>query len=459
MERDPSSFRDPAGYIFHSKGQLFRRVNLCYKKEYDYLKSSGLYKELVDRKLLVSHEEVRSDEMVDDDTYLTLKPMLLPFISYPYEWSFSQLQSAALLTLEVQRVAFKFGMCLKDASAFNIQFIGSSPILIDTLSFEIYKEGQPWKAYKQFCQHFFAPLVLSSFVDPRLGMLSKNFIDGIPLDLSFKLLPWKTVFFPSVFIHIFLHTRAQQKFSDSQGRNSKPRPVSRLGIQGLIDNLKVAVERRVCRNGKTEWGQYYENTNYSDSSLELKKQLLESFCKKVSSKFKIVLDLGANTGKFSEVLAKSSDCVVSADVDCVAVEVNYLQRVKQRCSKILPLIIDLTNPSPNLGWDNTERGSFFSRTDRIELTIALALIHHLAISNNISLRQLSVFFSKISPFLIIEFVPKSDSQVKRLLASREDIFPSYNVEGFEKAFSSLYTIESKSQISGTDRTLYLLKRR
>jgi len=204
-----SSFRDPSGFVFNKDNQIYRQINKSYQSQYDHLMKSGLYDSLVKRHLLVSHEEINADAVIDDKAYKVIRPDQVPYVSYPYEWSFSQLKDAALCTLEVQKLALKHGMVLKDASAYNIQFIKARPVFIDTLSLEFYEQGSPWLAYKQFCQHFIAPLALMAYSDIRLSQLFRIYIDGIPLDLASQLLPTKTWFKYSLLSHIHLHARTQ----------------------------------------------------------------------------------------------------------------------------------------------------------------------------------------------------------------------------------------------------------
>src|SRR6185503_16964008 len=191
-----ASFRDPSGFLFSRGGVLYRQVNRKYEQEYARLMESGLYEKLVKAGLLIPHLEVdeapAESEVTRAFAYKIIQPERAPFISYPYEWSFGQLKDAALATLSIQRRALKVGMSLKDASAYNIQFVRGKPTLIDTLSFEIYKEGQPWVAYRQSCQHFLAPLALMALKDVRLNQLLRVYIDGVPLDLASGLLPAKT---------------------------------------------------------------------------------------------------------------------------------------------------------------------------------------------------------------------------------------------------------------------------
>ena len=215
-----SSFRDPSGFIFTRLDQIYRQVNSAYRSHYDLLMSSGLYRDLVDSGSLVSHEEV-DFESAGPDAYKVLRPELVPFISYPYEWSFSQLKDAALLTLDIQKKAMSHGMTLKDASAYNIQFHRGRPTLIDVLSFETYVEGEPWVAYKQFCQHFLAPLALMSYRHADLGQLARVHLDGVPLDLARALLPFRARLRPGILVHIHMRAGLHGKYADDHGPTTK----------------------------------------------------------------------------------------------------------------------------------------------------------------------------------------------------------------------------------------------
>lgn len=456
-ERLPSSFRDPSGFLFTRDNTLYRQVNVGYREHYDQLISSGLYRDLVDRGDLIPHEEASAASSDAAAAYRILRPEKVPFISYPYEWSFSQLQDAALATLRIQKRALESDMTLKDASAYNIQFRNGKPVCIDTLSFERYHEGRPWVAYRQFCQHFLAPLALMSHTDIRLHRLLKDYIDGIPLDLARALLAWRSRWRPSLLFHISLHAHAQSRFAGSRiDRKEVSAGFSRRAMMGLIDGLMNAVNGLKLNLRSTEWSHYYEQTNYSESALDHKKSLVSELVREAGSGQ--VWDLGANTGLFSRVVAAQGRQTIAFDLDPLAVELNYRQCVKDRESRLLPLVLDLTNPSPALGWANRERDSLMERGPA-GAVLALALVHHLAIANNVPLSSVAEFFATLSPWLIIEFVPKSDGQVQRLLASREDIFADYTRDGFEAAFSSLFEIERAIPVQESERVIYLMRRR
>ncbi len=453
----PASFRDPSGFLFTRKGLLYRQVNQKYAEEYALLMESGIYESLSKAGRLVAHQEVDIAPIQPEKAFKVLQPERLPFISYPYEWSFSQLKSAALTTLAIQKRALNAGMSLKDASAYNIQFHQGKAMLIDTLSFEFYKEGEPWVAYKQFCQHFLAPLALMAKKDIRLSQLLRVYIDGIPLDLASDLLPKSTKLNAGLMMHIHLHAKAQSKYANEDIQEEKTKKeISKDALLSMIESLRNTIKKLEWNPAGTEWGNYYEITNYSDTAFLHKKELISDWV--AEKEPNEVWDLGGNNGVFSRLASEQDVFTVSFDIDPAAVEQNYRQVKEAKETNLLPLVLDLTNPSPALGWHNNERESFTERAP-VDMVFALALIHHLAISNNVPLQQLADFFSDMGKWLIIEFVPKSDSQVKKLLQSRKDIFDEYTLEDFERVFESRFTIQKKVKINEAERHLYLMKKR
>jgi len=452
-----SSFRDPSGFLFTRSGNLYRQVNETYRSHYERLMDSGLYQDLVTSGWLVAHQVVDIPAENLELAYLVIQPERIPFISYPYEWSFSQLKDAALSTLAIQKMALEKGMSLKDASAYNIQFHKGRPILIDTLSFEAYREGEPWTAYRQFCQHFLAPLALMAYVDFRLSQLLRTYIDGIPLDLASKLLPRRTKMNLSLATHIHLHAATQQRYSDKTlNRATLQRRMSKIAFLGLIDNLESSVRRLSWKPSGTEWGGYYTDTNYLPAALEHKKKIVSNFLEQIKPQY--LWDLGANTGLFSRLASDRGIYTVAFDIDPAAVELNYRDSLKAQEKNLIPLVMDFTNPSPSIGWQNRERDSLMERAPA-EAAMALALIHHLVISNNVPLPQLARFFCDVTHWLIIEFVPKTDSQVQRLLATRADIFPDYHFDGFEKAFGAYFRVVASVDVQESQRRIYLMEKK
>lgn len=449
-----ASFRDPAGFLFERDGRLFRQVNKVYQRTFEALEEGGLFQALVEKKLLVPYSKVDIPS-VTDSAFCVIEPERLPFISYPYEWSFSQLKHAALLTLQIQSIAMEYGFSLKDASAYNVQFIQGRPVFIDTLSFEPLPEGKPWVAYKQYCQHFLAPLALMSHTDIALQQLLRNNIDGIPLPLASKLLPFGTRCRFSLLVHIHLHAKSQKFHADKAIKAGKP--FSLHSFKAVLDGLQSAINKLEWRPGGTEWGDYYEaNNNYESSSLELKETVVREFLANANPRS--VWDLGANTGRFSKIAAEFAEFVCAWDIDPACVENAYLSlRDESLQQNIYPLLLDLSNPSPAIGWANNERLSFVERGGA-DLVMALGLVHHLVISNNVPMRKLAAFFATIGNHIIVEFIPKEDSQVAKLLGTREDIFPEYERQCFERDFGDYFSIQQSRKIDGSTRTLYLMSR-
>ena len=451
-----ASFRDPSGFLFSRGGILYRQINRAYADDYSRLMESGLYEKFVKAGLLVAHAEVDEKPAEPALAFKIIQPERVPFISYPYEWPFSQLKDAALATLSIQKRALKAGMSLKDASAYNIQFVHGKPVLIDTLSFEIYQEGKPWDAYRQFCQHFLAPLALMSHVDIRLGQLLRVYIDGVPLDLASRLLPASTRLNFGLLTHIHIHASAQTRYADADVKSAAPRGgMSKNAFIGLIESLEGAVKKLTWKPVGTEWGNYYDITNYSDSAFAHKKEIISGWLNKITPTS--VWDLGANNGEFSRLASAAGIQTVAWDIDPSAVEQNYLRVKTEKEKDLLPLVLDLTNPSPALGWANEERDSLGQRGP-VNAVFALALIHHLAISNNVPLPRLADFFAGLCQWLVIEWVPKSDSQVQKLLRTRRDIFNGYTREGFESAFGTRFHVREAVDVKQSERRMYLLER-
>jgi hypothetical protein len=451
---DPGSFRDPLGFIFVHEGVVYRQINQEGRRDYDRLFQSGLYDKLVSTGDLVPHEEAAASLSPDHRAYRVIRPERVAFISYPYEWCFSQLKDAALLTLRLQQTAMAHGMGLKDATPFNVAFWRGRPVWIDTLSFEVPEPRAPWVAYRQFCETFLAPLALMSQVDVRLLELMRSHIDGIPLDLASTLLPRRSRLRLGLLMHIHLHATAQKRVRGDGASKKRAARLSPHALTGLVESLEGTVRRLTWRTPDTTWGRYYEATNYSDAAFTRKREIVERWIDRVAPR--TVWDLGANDGTFSRLASSRGIMTVAFDVDPVAVEKNYLETLKSSDRQMLPLRVDLTNPSGAYGWANAERQSLAGRGPA-DLGLALALVHHLAIGHNVPLPRIAEYLARICRSLVIEFVPKHDSQVQRMLASRADIFDGYTQEAFEAAFSTYFAVEEGAPVEDSARTLYLMR--
>jgi hypothetical protein len=414
---------------------------------------SGLYKQLVSQRRLIAHEEVAENMTNTQDWYTTLRPEPVYTISYPYEWCFEQLQDAALLTLTVLKTALQHGMILKDATPYNIQFYKGRPVFIDTLSFDTYDPKQPWIAYRQFCQCFLFPLYLEHYLKTDIQKILSTYIDGIPVDFVAKLLPLKSRLSLGVWLHVYL----QHTASTSTRANKQTAAFSKKKLLDVISHLtNIITNFPLSKTYKTTWSNYYEDTILSKEYLHEKEKIVRAFCE--GSTARNVLDLGANDGYFSKLFASRQLQVIATDTDNRCMSRLYQEVRKNNMENILPLMLDIANPSPAIGFHNQERAAFHDRI-KTDLVAALALVHHLVIGKNISLPVLADYFNSIAPGLIIEFVPKEDEKVQQMLKSRPDTFVDYDQAHFEQYFSKYFDIVEQKLIPGTTRMLYSMKRK
>ncbi|MDO4569807.1 MAG: SAM-dependent methyltransferase [Planctomycetia bacterium] len=457
MEKVFGSFRDPAGGVFVENDRIYRAIYADGVEDYRLFVESGLAKELLKKKWIPEFQEVDPARINGAEKVIEVER--LPWISCPYEWSFHQLKEAALFTLKLQIKALDFNMTLKDASAYNIQLLNARPVMIDLQSFERYEEGTPWNAYRQFVMHFLGPLLLMAR-DVRYGQLFRAWLDGFPIDFTSKQLPRRSWLSFACLLHIHLHARMIAKYENTRGKSEanreKPsKPVSKSSLYQLLDSLVNFVKSIRSAKMSTEWGDYYNDINYSDSAFKAKKALIEEICRKFQPAR--VCDLGANCGEFSRQVPDSVPVVISADIDPVAVDKNYIQVRKNDETSIYPVLIDLCNPSPSLGWMNGERDSFLNRA-RCDVALGLALIHHLCIGNNLPLRYVAQLFDQLAPVAVVEFVPKDDSQTQRLLSAREDIFPEYTLERCVQVFGEYFPHCETHPVPDSKRTILVFSK-
>ena len=467
MKRAGGSFRDPSGVVFENGGDIYRTINTCYRGQWESLLKNGLFDFLTNAEMMVPFKETAEpfpNAGQAHTIYKWVKPKKIPFISYPYEWSFSQLKDAALLTLAIQKVSLEHTMTTKDASAYNVQFEGSKPLFIDLLSFDHYNEGDTWQAYRQFSMHFLAPLALYQY-NFNFGVLSKLWIDGVPLSVASAILPWTSRLSLGMQMHIYTQARLEKKHAD--GRLAKRKidatKISKNSLLAIIESLESTVQSLKLKKVDTEWGEYYNDTNYTSVAESEKEKIVADMASQCAAKGKkaLAIDLGANNGKYSALLAEHYDYVVAADIDPVAVDNHYNHLKKTDNRRILPLLIDLANPSPGLGWMCKERESFPSRC-KADFVSALALIHHLRFTAGIPFGLMAEFFAEYllsGGYLLVEFVPREDSQVERLLAARDDIFEDYTLEAFCSSFEEKFDKESIVPVLESSRSLVLLRKK
>ncbi|HUR65655.1 MAG TPA: hypothetical protein VMZ03_04835 [Chitinophagaceae bacterium] len=449
--KHPSSYRDPSGFMFVKDGILYRQVNKVFAGDFDLFLNSGLYKKLIEQKLLIPHEQTDQNLTGSGEWHTTLKPEPVEFISYPYEWSFDMLKDAALLTLRLAKESIAFGSILKDATAYNIQWHKGSLIFIDTLSFEKYNEDEPWVAYRQFCEQFLGPLLLMHYRKQPLQQLQLSWPEGIPLQVVSSLLPRRSRLSLHTYLHVHLNARLSSKTKTGEKGKTK---FSKQKLLNLINSLETLVQKLRLPAQKSTWSAYYEEAGNRNDYLDQKKSIINAWLNDMKN-ISTAADLGANDGEFSRIIAGKDIAVIAADFDPYCIN-NLYNSLKSTRENIQPLIIDLSSPSPAIGINNEERSSFLSRV-KADLVLALALIHHLAIGKNLPFDMIAKLFQHCCKrYLIIEFVPKTDEKIQLMLSCKKDIYHFYSEENFRQAFERYFSVTDRKTIGQSGRVLYLM---
>ena len=455
---EPGSFRDPSGHIWHLNNRIFRTVKGDACAFFKAAKQSGLFDVPFVHGGIINTTIVEDTSIIDqiDDSFeLLLEHDKIDLVNYPYEWCFDQLKEAALLHLEILREALDRDIVLSDASAYNIQFCGTTPYFIDMLSFRPYREGEVWNGYRQFCEQFLHPLLLQSELGVPFNNWFKGSLEGISGQDLVKLLPLRKKLKPKIAAHIWLAASLQknaeqqnlQKMAAKETRQTLPKASMRNIFVSLYNWIsKLSLEQ----GKKSAWSDYDKNNSYSDQEASAKTAFITRAVKESSPE--TVWDMGCNSGQFSEVcLTAGAKNAVGFDFDLKTVGIAF-QRSKDKKLNLLTLNQDLANPSPAHGWAGTERKSLMARANA-DMTIALALIHHLVIGRNIPLDYFAGWLVSLAPEGIVEFVPKNDPMVQVLLQNREDIFTNYTLENFEQALSQHAQIKRSDVITEDGRTL------
>jgi hypothetical protein len=451
--KDPASFRDSDGFIFEYEGSVYRAINESYLETYAKLISSGLYHTLVEEELLVPHEEEKAFPFSIPQHPLIIRPFQVKQITYPYEWSYEQYRDAALCTLRIQEIALSHGLSLKDATPFNIQFIHGKPKLIDTLSF-FSSDQNLWVAYKQFCESFLAPLALMAFVDHNIGRIGRVYHNGIPLPLVSTMLPYRAWLRPSLCIHLYLHARSQKSDQDT---TRKIQMGSHKANQArLIFSLQHAVQSLPKSKSFLNWKNYYSDDCVHPLYLKNKIEIMEKALTEI--KPHLTVDVGCNTGLFSKIASAHSETVIALDRDPSSIEALYLLTKQEKITNLIPLVINILNPSPSLGWMSRERSSFLERIDP-DVIMMLGISHHLTGQANITFPMLAELCSKTKKYVFLEFIPDTDSQFKKLFRSRANEFDWYTQKELLKVFTNYFTVKNVWKVEPIDRMIYLFEKK
>lgn len=463
--RAGGSFRDPEGHVYIASGRVFRGIA---RRAADRLRSfvrSDLFRERAGTHIVetweVTPEEAIEAGVPEADVgawAMWAEHKALPLVTYPYEWPFEHLKRAACLTLDLLAEALRNGYTLKDASAFNVQFIDFRPIFIDVLSFVEYEEGAPFLGYKQFCEQFFAPLCLTAFAGIDFNQWFRGRLEGLDLIEASRALPLSTLCRPQVLMHIHSHAWAMRKLKSASMRTrlaKGPRRIPRRNLIALVNSLRRYIGR-LKRDRRTYWESYAAHNSYDDRSRASKTRIAQEFVTRtVPSR---LLDLGCNTGEFSKVAIDfGARSVIGVDTDCGALDIAAGQ-ARQQSWPAQFLFWDIANPSPDLGWMREERTALERRLGQVDAVFCFALIHHLVIGRNIPLEEFVRWVCGLAPRGLIEFVPKSDPMTRGLLRGREDVFDRYDREHFERALSEHAMIVKVHELDPTLRTIVEFQR-
>jgi ribosomal protein L11 methylase PrmA len=458
--REAGSFRDPAGYVFRSNGRILRTVTTRAKADYEFVRDSGCLAQLIERGWVVGTVETDPQPQfaVEKTICYVLEHERVPWISFPYEWGFSALKAAAILHLEVQLLALENDIVLSDASAYNVQFIGSKPIFIDVLSFRRRRDGELWTGQRQFIEQFLNPLLLRALAGVPHNPWYRGSLEGIESQHLNRVIPLWRKFGWKILTNVTLPSmiqRSARKRSTENIQKLKEKHLSKTGYRALLVSMRDWIAMmRPKESGETVWENYETNRTYQSIEAVKKRDFISQFVQ--ATKPKMVWDLGCNTGEFSEAaLAAGAGYVVGFDIDHGALDKAF---ARSRDSGLALQVVhqDAANPTPSQGWLMRERGSIIARGTP-DAIFALAFEHHLAIGKNIPLDQVVCWLTSLAPTGVIEFVQKSDPTVQRMLAAREDIFDDYNEENFRASLESCADITHEQRITDDNRVLFGFK--
>ncbi len=456
---DPGSFRDPDNRIFTADGQVFRVFNRRGAADISGLIHSDTFEGLVDQGMVVSTQVLEPADIPGSiasmpEQALVVRHERIPFISYPYEWSFEMLKDAGALTLDLALRLLDHDYILKDATPYNVQFTGHRPVFIDVGSFEPYEEGPPWDGYNQFCRLFLNPLLYERYVGRNFQHLLRSSPDGVDPGELRAMLPLRSKWTKTVFTNVVLQDSLSKRFEASAKASSavSGHVIKRDAIRRMIRGLRSSAAKQRSKVRRSAWSDYESDNTYDQRSEEAKREFVESALKRAQPG--VVWDLGSNTGAYSLISARHAGYVVAFDRDPQVVDAFYsrLRDDPQRPSNVLPLVMDLVNPSPGQGWGHTERKSLADRGNA-DFFLALALMHHMVISGEVPINSVLEWLASVAPAGVIEFVPRDDPMAQRLLLRRSRSHGEYSADGFESALGRYFTVGERAELPN-GRILY-----
>ncbi|MFM1756397.1 MAG: hypothetical protein RL621_1351 [Bacteroidota bacterium] len=467
------SYKDTAARVVLEEGIYYRYIFNEYQVEYDHLMHSGLYKVLTEKGLMITHQEV---EQSQSNFYKKLHPKQIPFQSYPFEWSYGQWRKVLYAYLQINKIALAHGMILKDATPYNFYFEGGRAVLLDTSSFDFFKEGDPWIAYRQFCSEMLSPLALMHYNGQRWAKITQSHLRGMPLNFVSKQLPLKSWLNMTCLLHIHLHG----KYATNDSENSSLRNSNKKGFEKtekLVDKQKGFSKEKIVSLMKMlqstvvnwkqpfafekHWIDYYHKDIASDKYLIHKEAVIKEWLAQLTNQNKLnsILDLGANTGKFSLISSEYSDKVIALEYDDICVDAIDKAIVSSKKNNIYCLRMDLAETTPNMGVLEKEYSSIYTRA-KSSMVLGLALIHHLFISNQLNFDQIASMFNEFSDKQVItEYIPITDEKVQFLMKDKQRDYQDYTEEGFTNALEQYFQIKERVKLEGSERILYLLEKK
>ena len=425
--------------------------------DWNALAQTKLFSGFVARGSLIETEVVEARETAPelDGWAALLRHERIPFVSYPYEWTFGMLKDAALLQLELLLAALDENLILKDGSPYNVQFRGTRPVFIDVGSFEQLREGEPWVGYRQFCMLLLYPLLLQAYKGVPYHAWLRGAIDGISPQECRNLLSLRDLFRRGVFTHVYLHSRLESRYGDR--RRDVKRELRSAGfgkelIRANIRRLEKLVRGLEWTPGRSEWSDYALAAP-RERDAEAKTAFVRAAVG--ARRWNLVWDLGCNDGFYSRIAAENARYVVAVDGDNAVIELLYRSLAEEGNASILPLAMNIVDASPNLGWRGLERKAFDER-GHPDLTLCLALLHHVTITGNVPIGEFLEWLRGLGTSLVIEFPTREDPMVQRLLAAkREGMHADYDRDVFERSLSDAFAVERSEELPSGTRVLYL----
>ncbi len=437
----PGSFRDPEGGVFFYDNKVYRTLNNDALSRMRDLFASQTFELLTKENKVIPTTLEKLN--ISKQNLEVLHHHKVPVVTYPYEWTFDMLKDAALTQLHINKYLIQSGFILKDGSAFNCLYNKGIMYFIDILSINK-KDKSIWEGYSQFCQHFLFPLLISSYKKIPLKFLWKGTLTGTSLEVARSFFNFQDLFKPGIFKHLIL----QKTLADSLGENtsaslvqSQKSNLSNPTLLPLIKNLESVISGLKNSYKKSTWSNYEESNSYINEERKIKHGFISAHISKL--KPNRVVDLGANAGEYSKIAAQHANEVIALDFDEACVNKIYLDIKNSKdpsLKNIIPMVGNLMELSPDQGWQLHERSNQLDRI-KSDFFLALALIHHICITENVPLENFVLFLKRTAPKGIVEWVDIDDDMVQFMLRHRRNIFPDYRWENFRKILERYGTIQ------------------